>query len=120
MRISEVVERSGLSMATIRYYKRSGLCPTIARGPDGNRRFQANDLHWLILLASLRETGMPMSEMREFAALYRAGDASVSARKAMLLAHRRRLEEREAQLLRCRALLEAKVSRYDEIIGGQA
>ncbi|MGB3316645.1 MAG: MerR family transcriptional regulator [Albidovulum sp.] len=120
MRISEIATQSGLSIATIRYYERIGLCPAIARGADGQRRFMTKELDWLTLLASLRETGMPMAEMRDFAALYRAGDATVGGRKAMLLAHDRRLADRQAQIDRCRSLLAGKMARYDEIGGGKA
>jgi len=117
MKISEIAERSGLSIATIRYYERSGLCMPVARGADRQRRFSTNDLDWLTLLASLRETGMPMSEMREFAALYREGDKTVPIRKAMLMAHARRLDARQAELDRCKNLLAFKLARYDDIIG---
>lgn len=115
MKISEVSERSGLSISTIRYYEASGLCPVIARGADGRRVFSKTDADWLELLASLRATGMPLAAMRAFAALYAMGDATVSERKAALLAHRRSLEDREAELARCRRLLDWKLKKYSEI-----
>lgn len=117
MRISEAAARSGLSVDTIRYYERTGLCPGIARGRDGKRDFSGENIAWLTLLASLRETGMPLKEMAAFAALYRQGDATVSARKIMLLAHRHRLEARRAALDRCAELLAFKLERYAEILG---
>lgn len=120
MKISEIAARTGLSIATIRYYEGTGLCPAILRGADGQRRFSVKDLDWLALLSSLRETGMPMAEMRIFAALYHAGDDTVTDRKAMLLAHDRRLAERQDQIDRCRRLLAVKMARYDEIAGGAA
>jgi len=118
MKISEAAERSGLSIPTIRYYEKSALCPPIARGSDGTRRFTKEDVDWLTLLSSLRETGMPTSEMQEFAALYQKGNVTVPERKQRLLAHRRRLETRQAQLDRCKELLAFKLTRYDKIIRG--
>ncbi|MDP3340989.1 MerR family transcriptional regulator [Frigidibacter sp.] len=117
MKISEVADRTGLSVTTIRYYEKSGLCAAIARGPDGKRRFSKNDLDWLTLLFSLRETGMPAAEMQDFAALYLKGSATIPERKARLAAHDRRLDERQAQLDRCKALLAYKLARYAEIMG---
>ncbi len=111
---------SGLSIDTIRYYERSGLCPTIARGVDGKRNFSSKDAEWLTLLSSLRETGMPMSEMRRFAQLYRKGDATVSQRKTMLLEHSLLLEVRQAAVERCRELLAFKLDRYEELLGETA
>ena len=119
MKISEVAERTGLSISTIRYYENSGLCPAVGRGPDGKRRFSVSDADWFLLLASLRETGMPLSDMRAFAALYSAGDKTVQQRKAALLAHRRSLDARQAELDRCRAILDRKLLKYDEILEDQ-
>ena len=116
MKISEVAQRTGLSISTIRYYENAGLCPAVARGPDGKRRFSANDADWFLLLASLRETGMPLSQMRAFAALYAAGDETVQQRKTALLAHRESLSQRQAELDRCRSLLDRKLQKYDEIL----
>lgn len=89
MKISEVAERTGLSISAIRYYERSGLCPAVRRGSDGNRRFSAIDADWFLLLASLRATGMSLTEMRAFAALYAFENESVPQREAALMAHRK-------------------------------
>lgn len=120
MKISEVADKTGLSISTIRYYERSGLCPHVQRGPDGQRQFSQKDADWLTLLASLRATGMPLAKMRSFAALYAAGDATIPDRKTALLAHRAQLDVRQAELDHCRALLAHKLSRYDAIIEDQA
>ena len=119
MKISEVAELTGLSISTIRFYEESGLCPFIQRGADGKRRFSKTDADWLELLASLRATGMPMSEMRMFAALYASGDATIPKRRAALLAHRQSLEARQAELERCRTILDRKLQKYDEIMKDQ-
>ncbi len=116
MKISEVAELTGLSVSTIRYYEKSGLCPFIQRGTDGKRRFSKTDADWLELLASLRATGMSMSEMRKFADLYASGDTTIPKRKAALLSHRQSLEVRHAELERCRVILDQKLQKYDEIM----
>ena len=116
MRISELAARTGLRVSTIRYYEKAGLCPPVARGADGRRAFSGLDLDWFTLLASLRETGMPLGKMQSFATLYKNGDTTVPERKAMLLAHRQRLAERKAQLERCDTLLTQKLARYDDIM----
>lgn len=115
MRISDVAAASGLSIEAIRYYERSGLCPPIPRGSDGNRVFTTESRDWLILLASLRDTGMPTRQMRHFATLYRAGNATVPERRRILLDHDARLDERQKALEDCRRLLAFKLKRYDEI-----
>lgn len=119
MKISEVSERTGLSISTIRFYEKSGLCPFIERGTDGKRAFSKTDADWLELLASLRATGMPMVKMRAFADLYASGDDTIPERKAALLAHRQGLEDRQAELDRCHTILNRKLQRYDEMMKTQ-
>ena len=120
MRIAEAAAKCGLTIDTIRYYEKAGICPTIHRGSDGKRRFSLENLDWLILLASLRETGMPTKNMKHFAGLYQQGDATVSERKKMLSEHQNHLEKQQARLTRCRKLLTHKLARYDDILGGKS
>ena len=117
MKISEAASRSGLSIDTIRFYERSGLLPPVARGPDGRRRFSPENVDWLTLLSSLRDTGMPMEKMRRFAELYRKGDDTIPLRRQMLIEHAVSLDHRRAALDRCAELLATKLQRYDEIEG---
>lgn len=120
MRISEIARQTGLSVPTIRYYEKVGLCPPIGRGTDGKRLFSAKDLDWLLLLASLRETGMPNSQMRDFASLYKFGNDTVCERKEVLLLHQKRLTAHRSQLDRCAAILAHKLEIYDKIIEDQS
>ena len=114
MRIAEAASKSGLSIDTIRYYEKSGILPEIQRGPDGQRRFSSENVEWLSLLSSLRDTGMSTETMRRFAALYRAGDHTIPERKEILVAHSELLKKRRAELDRCEKLLAYKISIYEE------
>ncbi len=118
MRISQAASTSGLSIDTIRFYEKLGLLPKIGRGSDGRRDFSAENIEWLVLLSSLRETGMPMEQMRHFAQLYRHGNQTLSERRAVLLDHTAQLEKRRAALDRCAELLAYKLKRYDELAKG--
>ncbi|MCV3206170.1 MerR family transcriptional regulator [Mesorhizobium sp. YC-39] len=118
MRISEAASTSGLSIDTIRYYEKLGLLPKIGRGSAGRRDFSAENIEWLVLLSSLRETGMPMAQMRQFARLYQQGNETLSQRRAALLDHAAQLEKRRTALDRCAELLAYKLKRYDELAKG--
>jgi len=119
MRISEASSKCGLSADTIRFYEKTGIVPSIARGPDGLRRFSPENVEWLTLLYWLRKTDMPMKEMQQFAALYRQGAETVSQRRAVLLEHEKRLRRRRADLDRCAEVLAVKLAAYDRIEGEQ-
>lgn len=112
MRISEAADACGLSVDTIRYYEKAGMLPTIRRGADGRRAFAPSDVEWLTLLYWLRETGMPMNDMRRFTALAKAGGDSRAERRAILLAHAERLRVRRALLEKCETVLAQKIAVY--------
>lgn len=115
MRISEAASTSGIGVDTIRFYEKSGLLPKISRGRDGRRNFSGEDVDWLILLCSLRETGMSLNQMRSFAELYQQGDQTLLERKAVLVSHLRQLDLRRAALDNCANLLTRKIDRYEQM-----
>lgn len=117
MRISEAARLSGLSVHTIRFYEKSKLLSKINRKPDGNRDFSAENVEWLVLLSSLRDTGMPMRRMKFFADLYQQGDKTVSKRKKVLLEHSESLELQKAALDNCSKILATKLQLYEKILG---
>jgi DNA-binding transcriptional MerR regulator len=115
MRIAEAAERSGLTIATIRYYEGSGLVPEIRRGSDGQRRFTPENVDWLTLLYWLRETGMSMKVMHQFASLYQRGDSTMSERKDILLNHSKYLEKKRKDLDHCEEILAYKIALYKDL-----
>ncbi len=58
----QVVDRTGFSLDTLRYYERIGLVGGVARTSGGRRIFTDDDIGWLEILRCLRDTGMPIEE----------------------------------------------------------
>jgi DNA-binding transcriptional MerR regulator len=86
---AEMAQRTGLSLDTLRYYEREGLLGPVDRLPNGHRRYSAADLGFVEVLRCLRDTAMPIRDIREFAQLVREDDRSTdTARLALLDAHR--------------------------------
>ena len=83
----QTAERSGFSLDTLRYYERIGLLDDIERAPSGHRRFRDNDLEWLGILRCLRDTGMPIAQMRRYADLTCCGQATLAERLRLLIEH---------------------------------
>ena len=98
-----------------RFYERSG-CFFWAAGARRCPAVYGRNVEWLILLASLRETGMPMKDMRHFAGLYKQGNKTIPERKSALQNHALQLEKRREALDRCALLLARKLKRYDQIM----
>jgi len=109
---SEAAEQSGFSLDTLRYYERIGLLDDIDRAPSGHRRFRDDDLEWLGVLRCLRETGMPIAQMRRYADLTRRGEATMAERLSLLTEHDKQVQERIALLQAQHNHLREKIDWY--------
>ncbi|NMM44905.1 MerR family transcriptional regulator [Rhodospirillaceae bacterium KN72] len=114
MRISEAADACGLSADTIRYYEKSGMIPPIRRDASGRRRFSAADIDWLTLIYWLRETGMPLRQMRRFFTLAQGGPETIPERRQILTDHASELQRRRENLDKCDAVLAIKIASYDQ------
>jgi DNA-binding transcriptional MerR regulator len=109
---SQAAEQSGFSLDTLRYYERIGLLDGIDRAPSGHRRFRDEDLEWLGVLRCLRDTGMPIAQMRRYADLTRGGQATMAERLNLLTDHSARVQERIALLQAQHKHLQEKIDWY--------
>ncbi|MDX2523988.1 MerR family transcriptional regulator [Streptomyces europaeiscabiei] len=116
--ISEVVDLTGLTAHTLRWYERIGLMPHIDRSHTGQRRYRNRDLDWLDLVGKLRLTGMPVADMVRYAELVREGDHTYSERFELLKATRQDVLSRIAELQDTLNVLDRKINFYAD--AGQA
>jgi DNA-binding transcriptional MerR regulator len=106
----QAAEKTGFSLDTLRYYERIGLL-SVARTAGGQRQYGDDDLGWLEILRCLRDTGMPIARMREYAELARDDD-TVADRITLLEEHDREVEERIAALQAQREHIRDKIAYY--------
>ncbi|WP_328507334.1 MerR family transcriptional regulator [Streptomyces sp. NBC_00391] len=116
--ISEVVDLTGLTAHTLRWYERIGLMPHIDRSHTGQRRYRNRDLDWLDLVGKLRLTGMPVADMVRYAELVREGDHTYTERFELLKATRQDVLSRIAELQDTLNVLDRKINFYAD--AGQA
>eukprot|EP01034_Spumella_vulgaris_P000091 gene91-120_t len=96
LRIGELAQRTGRSVHTIRWYEQQGLLPPVPR--LGTHRLYSNrHVEWLELMDRLRLSGMPIAELRRYTALAQRGASNLEATRAVLLAHRERVDAQIAQ-----------------------
>lgn len=111
--IAEAARRSSVTAHTLRYYERDGLMlRAVERSPSGHRRYTEQDLQWVRMLTRLRATGMPIREMRVYAALCRAGDGNERERLALLEAHRQRVLARLTEVTEHLGAIDRKIGIY--------
>lgn len=119
--ISEVAHRTGLSVHALRFYEREGiLADPIRRDAAGRRRYSEEDVGWLTVCIVLRESGMPLPEIRRYTGLVRQGGGTEAERLALMRVHRQRVLQQIAQLTRSLDLINYKVGVYEDAVGAAA
>lgn len=108
----DVVERTGLTLDTLRYYEREGLVGPISRHA-GQRRYTEDDVAWIGLVTCLRTAGLGISDLRRFTELLRtAGEAQ--GRVAFLHKRREEMLERLHQTQAAIIVLDGKIEHYSD------
>ena len=62
--IGEVSRMFGLPQSTLRYYDKEGLLPFVERSSGGIRLFKDSDFEWLSMIECMKQTGMPIKEIK--------------------------------------------------------
>ena len=114
--IREAAEVTGIGEHTLRYYERIELLEPIQRNASGHRRYRREDLGWIELLTCLRQTGMPIRAMQQFAAWQREGDPTGEKRKALLEQHQRDVQERQREIAGYLERIGYKVEAYRAMV----
>jgi DNA-binding transcriptional MerR regulator len=112
MKIGELVQHSGLSAHTIRYYERIGLLPYADRDRSSRRDYDASILIWIEFIGRLKTTGMPIRDMLRYAELREHGVNTEAERRLLLERHRERVRAHLAELQDCLLVLDTKIAGY--------
>lgn len=108
--ITEIAQKTSLSIHTLRYYKSSGLLPNIAKDSSGRRRYSEMNLKTLKLIKALRRTGMPVLQIKHYGELYPQGKKKDTQRKAPLETHRDAIIEKIKKQKQYLKLIENKIA----------
>jgi DNA-binding transcriptional MerR regulator len=111
MTIAQLADLTGVSKHTLRYYERVGLVPLVERDrSSGHRCYSQHHAQWIVFLRNLRQSGMPIREMRAYAKLVAKGDSTWPDRRVMLAAHRERVVAAITTLRKHQAVLDTKLA----------
>ena len=98
MTISEIAEKSSISITTLRYYEKIGLIPTVPRNSRGIRDYDDSFLVWLELIQQLKVIGMQLDAIQKYVGLIQYGAASIEVRKELVRAAHDRLRQRIVEM----------------------
>ena len=110
----QVADKTGFSIDTLRYYERIGLLDHIDRTAGGRRAFTDDDVEWLGTLRCLRDTGMPIARMQQYARLTRE-ERTEAERLRILEEHNAEVGRRIAELEAQREHIRGKIAWYREM-----
>ena len=113
--IGEFSKVTGLGIHTLRYYEHENLIIPL-RNTSNRRRYSEKDITWIAFIKRLKATGMPIKEIKKYAALRAKGDVTLSERMEMLIQHRQSLNEQIRQLQEHEAMLDEKIAFYQREI----
>ena len=114
MTIAEVCRKYDISADTLRYYERIGLIPPVPRTRGGLRDYGEESCGWIQLMKCMRAAGVQIEALIEYVDLFQQGDATLDARKALLVEQRDQLVSRMAEMQASLDLLNQKIDRYEQ------
>ena len=110
--VAEAAAATEVSDHTLRYYERAGLLSPIARAENGHRRYTRDDLNWIHFLTLLRVTGMPITQMKRYMELVRAGAGNEDERLELFEQHRENMLAKINVLTNNLSAIERKINVY--------
>jgi len=90
--IGQVAKMNHLTISQIRYYDDQGLFPFLQRTEKGDRIFDDEALKYLEMILCLKNTGMPIKQIKQFIDWSMIGDDTIPQRLEMM-------EQQEANIL---------------------
>ncbi len=96
--ISELAEKTGLSIHTLRYYEKEGVLRRVERTPGGRRVYSEECVSMVIGALCLKEAGMTLPQIKDFYDLTAQGIETLPLRLDMLRAARANLLELQKQI----------------------
>ncbi|MFT9106723.1 MerR family transcriptional regulator, partial [Liquorilactobacillus satsumensis] len=99
MNIAEITKLRNLKKSTLRYYESEGIIPSVPRDESGHRVYTEESIAWIDFIISLKETGMPLSNIKLYTNLYKDGAKTLAARKSMMVQHQKKVKDNISQTI---------------------
>ncbi|NUU59850.1 MerR family transcriptional regulator [Bacillus sp. FJAT-27264] len=113
--IQDIAALTGLSTYTLRYYENIGLLSGIERDAKGYRVYSMEDISCIEFVIKLRDTDMPISQIKEFSDLRRQGNSTVIERKELLEVHQANVIKQMKELGDNLIKINEKINHYKKL-----
>ncbi|MDR7245206.1 MULTISPECIES: MerR family transcriptional regulator [Priestia] len=116
--IGEFAKILGVTASSLRYYERQGLL-TPKRDENNLRRYTDDDIEWVKFLLHLKDSGMLITELKQYTKWHAIGDKTIQERLD-LLENRKHLVQQEIQTLQQSLdILNRKIEFYNDRLRGE-
>ncbi|MBC1407176.1 MerR family transcriptional regulator [Listeria innocua] len=104
-----------LSIDTLRYYEKEKLI--LPKRNEINRRiYDSSDITWINFIKKLKQTGMPIKDIKEYAKLRYLGDQTIEQRMTLLYKQYDILVEKREEIELYTQFLLNKIDIYKEML----
>lgn len=111
--VGEMAKKINVAPSTLRYYDKEGLLPFIERSEGGIRLFNDRDFSYLSIIHCLKQTGMPIKEIKNFIDLVSKGDDSIPQRLELFKNQRESVTSQIKKLQKTLDILDYKCLYYE-------
>ena len=112
-----VAKRTGVAVSRLRCCDEKGLLPDLKRLPNGRRRFSEEDVAMVEFLGCLRETGMPIRDLKRYIALPQG--PGTGRERCQLLEQRDGILAKIASLASQLTRIRSKIQMHHDALGMQ-
>jgi DNA-binding transcriptional MerR regulator len=113
--MKQITEMTGVPASALRYYEKESILPFVERNDKGIRVYDDVNVEWIYFIRALRETDMPIREIKKYVALYMEGDATKEERRKFLLQHEENVEAKLSSQFEYLKRIKKKLVSYGEI-----
>ena len=111
--IGQVAEKFNLTIHTLRYYEKEGLIPFVKRTSSGIRQFDENAIEGLKIVECLKQTGMPLKDIRQFLDWCQEGEDTLRKRRDLFYERKQVVLDQISELNKVLELIKFKCWYYD-------
>jgi DNA-binding transcriptional MerR regulator len=114
--ISQVAEKMGVTVPTLRYYDNEGLLPFLDKKPDGTRVFKDEDFQGLAIITCMKNSGMPIKDIKKYMDLCEQGDTSLHERLDIFFERKEAVQKQMEELNKVMETINHKIWYYETAI----
>lgn len=111
--VGEMAKKFNIAPSTLRFYDKEGLLPFVERSSGGIRMFKESDMGWLTIIDCLKQTGMPIKNIKEFINWCMKGDSTIQQRLDLIDTQRDAVHKQIKDLQEMLHILEYKHWYYE-------